>query len=240
VVEPSARFEEVKIPLAEPALGLEEVSGVLGTPRWWPTGARVGVVLAHDANASMADPLIEQLHRDLTELRYLTLRFNFPFAEAERKRPDPARVLRRAYRAAMAALSHDPGAAPAHVFLGGAGLGAEVACDLAGSRVRTDGLVILGYPLHPHGKPEKLHADRLFRVVCPMLFVQGTRDRRCDLDALRRTLLRVGAPVTLHVCEEADHRFQVPRRSSRSPEDVQRELLATVDGWIQKILGPPG
>ncbi len=240
MVEPSARFEEVKIPLTEPAQGLEEVSGVLGVPRWWPTGARVGVVLAHDANGSMADPLVEQLHRDLTELRYLTLRFNFPFAEAGRKRPDPARVLRRTYRAAMVALARDPGAAPAHIFLGGTGLGAEVACDLAGSRVRADGLVILGYPLHPHGKPEKLQADQLFRVVCPMLFVQGTRDRRCDLDALRRTLLRVGAPITLHVCEDADHRFQVPKRSPRAPEEVQRELLATLDGWIQKILEPPG
>jgi hypothetical protein len=240
VVEPSARFEEVKIPLSEPALGVEEVSGVLGVPRWWPTGARVGVVLAHDASGSMADPLVEQLHRDLTELRYLALRFNFPFAEAERRRPDPVRVLRRAYRAAMGALGRDPGAAPAHVFLGGVGLGAQVACDLAGSRVRADGLVILAYPLHPVGKPEKVHADQLYRVVCPMLFVQGTRDRRCDLDALRRTLLRVGAPTTLHICEEADHRFHVPKKSARAPEDVQRELLATLDGWIQKILEPSG
>ena len=240
MVEPSARFEEVKIPLTEPALGLEEVSGVLGVPRWWPTGGRVGVVLAHDASSCMADPLIEQLHRDLTELRYLTLRFNFPFAEAQRKRPDAVSVLRRTYRAALGALGRDPGAAPAHIFLGGAGLGAEVACDLAGSRVRADGLVILGYPLHPQGRPEKTQADRLYRVVCPMLFVQGTRDRRCDLDALRRTLLRVGAPTTLHVCEEADHRFQVPKKSPRTPQNVQRELLATIDGWIQKMLEPSG
>jgi hypothetical protein len=83
VVEPSARFEDLKIQLPDPVHGLSEVSGVLGVPRWWPTGARVSIALAHGAGASFTDPLVEHLHRELTERRYLTLRFNFPFAEAK-------------------------------------------------------------------------------------------------------------------------------------------------------------
>ena len=65
LVEPSARFEELKIALPEPVHGLEKVSAVLGVPRWWPTGARVGVVLAHGASSNLADPLVEHLHREL-------------------------------------------------------------------------------------------------------------------------------------------------------------------------------
>jgi len=237
VVEPSARFEDVKIPLPDPVHGLSEVSGALGVPRWWPTGSRVSIALAHGSGTDFSNPLVEYLHRELTERRYLTLRFNFPFAEAKKRRPDSMQVLRRTFRAAIGALARDPTAAPAHLFLGGIGLGAQVAAEIAGARVRVDVLFLLGFPLHPQDKPEEVQADQLFRVVSPMLFSQGSRDRRCNLDALRRTLSRVGAPTTLHVCQEADHNFKVLKKSGRTPEDVHTELMELIDGWIEKVLG---
>lgn len=236
MVDPSARFEEIKIPLPDPVHGLESVSGVLGVPRWWPTGARVSVVIAHGSGRNMNDPIIEHLHRELTERHYLTLRFNQPFAEAGKKRPDPMPVLRRTLRAAIAVLTGDPTAAPAHLFLGGKGLGAHVAADLASARVRVDGVFFLGYPLHKSGKPETVQADQLYRLISPMFFVQGTRDRTCDLDVLRQTLTRVGAPTTLQVCEEADQHFKVLKKSNRTEEEVQAEVLNGLDGWIRKIL----
>jgi predicted alpha/beta-hydrolase family hydrolase len=237
LVEPSPRYEELKIAIPDPVHGLEEVSAVLGIPRWWPTGARVGVILAHGGTDDMDDPVVSTLHRMLTEHRYLTLRFNFPFAEAKKKRPDADPVLRRTLRAAVSALGRDPTAAPAHLFLGGKGLGAQVAAGLAGARVRADGLILMAYPLHPQDKPELLQPEQLYRVVSPVVFVQGTRDRTCDLDSLRRTLTRVGAPTTLHVVEEADRNFKVLKKSSRSEEEVQEEIVKAVDEWIQKILG---
>jgi predicted alpha/beta-hydrolase family hydrolase len=237
VVEPSARFEEIRIPLPDPVHGLREVSAVLGIPRWWPTGSRVSVVLAHGTVGGYSDPLIEYLHRDLTERRYLCLRFNFPFAEAGKRRPDPPQTLRHAFRAAVGALSRDPTAAPAHLFLAGKGVGAQTAADLSVSRVRAEGLILVGYPLHPRGKPERLQADQLYRVVAPMLFLQGTRDRNCEIDALRRTLARVGAPTALHLAEEADHHFKVLKKSGRTEEEVHREVVGVVDAWIEKILG---
>lgn len=237
-MEPGPRFEDIKIPLREPVHGLTEISGVLGTPEWWPTGSRISVVLAHGGTGDQSDPLIESLHRQLTERKYLTLRFNFPFAEAGRKRPDDLAVLVQTLRAAVAVLGRDPTSAPAHLFLGGKNLGAAVIAHLAAtSRVRVEGLFFLGFPLHPQGKPEKLRADDLFRVVCPMLFVQGSRDRSCDLEVLRRTLLRVGAPTQLHVVAEADHALHVPKRSGRTDEEVQAEVLAVVDAWIHATLG---
>ncbi len=236
MVEPAARFEQIKIPLADSAQGLSEVSGVLGVPRWWPTGARVSICLAHGARRDHTDPLIESLHRELTERQYLTLRFNFPFAEAKKRRPDSMQVLGRTFRAAIEALSRDPTAAPAHLFIGGVGLGGQVAAELAGSRVRVDGLFLLGFPLHPQGKPDELKAEELFRIVSPVLFLQGSRDRSCDLDVLRRTLLRVGAPSTLRITRDADHQFKVLKKSGRTPDEVQDELMNNIDTWVQKIL----
>jgi predicted alpha/beta-hydrolase family hydrolase len=237
VVETSARFEELRIPLPDPVHGLRDVSAVLGTPRWWPTGARVGVVLAHDLGSSFEDPLLVHLHQQLTERRCLSLRFNFPFAEAKKRRADPVAVLRRALRSAVGALARDPSAAPAHLFLGGMGLGARTAAEVAAARLRVDGLLFLGFPLHPPDRPEQAHSDELYRVVSPTLFVQGTRDRRCDLGALGRVLSRVGAPTTLHVCREADHQLRVLKKSGRSDEEVRDEVLGVVETWIQKVSG---
>jgi len=237
VVEPSARFEEIKVPLAEPVHGLEEVSAVLGIPRWWPTGARVGVVFAHGAGANYEEPAIEALHRELTERRYLCLRFNFPWAEAGKRRPDSPGVLRRTLRSAISMLTRDPTAQPAHLLLAGRGLGAETVADLSVARLRADGLILLGYPLHAPGKNAVPDAEPLYRVVSPMLFLTGTRDRHCDPDTLRKTLTRIGAPTELHVVEDADHRFKVLKKSGRTPEEVSQEMLGVVDGWIEKVLG---
>ncbi len=235
MVEPSVRFEEVRIPLPEAIHGLEAVTGVLGIPEWWPTGSRIGIVLAHASQKE--DPLLESIQRGLTERAYLTLRFRFAYAEAGKKRPDPMPILRRTYQSAVSILGRDPTAAPAHIFTGGKNLGALVAAHAATSRVPVDGLFFLGYPLHKQDNPEEVRADRLFRVISPMLFLQGTRDRHCDLPTLRRTLARVGAPVALHPVEGADHGLRVPKKSGRTPEEVEDEIMTTLADWIRGVLG---
>ncbi len=235
MVEPSARYEEIKIPLRESVRGVTEVSAIMGVPQWWPTGQRVGVVLAHGTARDLTDPVIERLQSALTERRCLTLRFNFPFGEAAKKRPDPPDVLQRTFRAAIATLARDPNSAPAHLFLGGKGLGGLVAAELAGARVRVDGVFFMGFPLHPPGKPELIQQEQLFRIISPMLFLQGERDRHCDLDLLRLTLSRVGAPTTLQVVQEADQHFKVLKKSHRTDEQVHEELLAYLDAWIHKV-----
>jgi predicted alpha/beta-hydrolase family hydrolase len=235
VVEPSVRFEDVRIPLPEGVHGLESVRGVLGIPEWWPTGSRIGVVLAEATQKE--DPLLESIQRGLTEQSYLTLRFRFPYSEAGKKRPDPMPILHRTYQSAVTILGRDPTAAPAHVFTGGKNLGALVAAHAATSRVRVEGLFFLGYPLHKQDRPEEVRAERLFRVISPMLFLQGTRDRHCDLPTLRRTLARVGAPVQLCTVEGADHSFKVPKKLGRTPEEVEIEIMTTLGNWIRSVLG---
>ena len=238
LVEPSPKFEELEVKLPEPMGGVEQISAVLGVPDWWPTGARVAVAFAHGSGSDMNDPVIVELHRRLTENKCLSLRFNFPFGElGKRSGMDSPEVLDRAFRAALSVLGRDQTQAPAHLILVGKGTGARVAAKLATARLPIAGLVFLGYPLHPQGRADEVQADSLYRITSPMLFVQGTRDRRCNLDKLRQTLGRVGAPTKLHVCEEADQNFKVPKRSQRTDEATRAEIYATLRGWLSRVVG---
>lgn len=238
MVEQSPRFEEIKIRLPEHAPGLEEVSAVLGIPEWWPTGSRVAVVIAHGSAANMDDPVIVDLHRRLTEQKFLSLRFNFPFGESgKRSGTDSMEVMEQTFGAALSVLGRDATQAPAHLILGGKGTGAGVAARLATGRLRLSGLFFLGFPLHPQDRKAKVQAESLFRITSPMLFIQGTRDRRCDVDTLRETLRGVGASTRLHVAEEADQNFKVPKRSLRTDEEVHDEAFEVLHSWLGKVIG---
>jgi predicted alpha/beta-hydrolase family hydrolase len=237
LVERTARYEDVKIPLPEPIHDLQELSGVLGIPEWWPTGNRVAIAIAHDSTTNLDDPLVTHVHRELTERKFMTLRFNFPFAEAgKRSSADSPAVLERAFRAALATLGRDPTAAPAHLFLGGKGLGAKIAAQVASSRVRIEGIFFLSFPLHTQDRTEKPQAEHLYRLISPMLFVQGTRDRRCDIDTLRRALMKVGAPTTLHLAQDADQNFAMLKKASRTTDEVRAQITEAVASWVERVL----
>ena len=239
VLEPSARYDDLRIPLREPVHGLSEVSGVLGVPEWWPTGSRVAVVLAHSATTKLDEPLLTFLQEKLTERKFLTLRFNFPFAEAgKRASSDRPEVLEAAFRAAIAELGRDPTAAPAHLFLGGLGLGGKVAASMATAPLRLDGLFFLGYPLHPQDKPDRVDAEHLYRIISPMVFIQGLRDRSCNAGALRTALQRVGAPTRLQLIEQADANFRVTKKSGIESEVIHNAVLDSLTNWLQSQIHP--
>ncbi len=185
----------------------------------------------------MEQAFLSALHLRLVQRGYLTLRFNFPFAEQKKKRPDPSPLLERTFRAATTSLVRDPQIAPARLFFGGMGLGARVATQVVASGQTADGIVCLGFPLHPSGKPNQQKADALFRIICPVLFVQGSRDPYCRIDRLETLLRRIGAPTSLHVVEDADHSFGLIKRTARTPEEVLEESLTTLDGFVHKALG---
>jgi predicted alpha/beta-hydrolase family hydrolase len=236
-MEPSTQFEQIRIPLSEPIHGRDSLSGVLGIPEWWTTGERIAVAIAHGGPSNFEDPLIIALADALTEKGYLTLRFNFPFAEAgKRCIADSPESLLRGFSAALNALGRDPTALPASLFVGGVGLGGRVAAGLVANRLHAKGLFLLGFPLHPQDKPEKSDPDVLFRSTTPMLFIQGSRDRRCNGTALRNALRRVGAPVELYDVEEADSAFHVPKKSGRTNEQVQAETFRVLSTWLARRL----
>jgi predicted alpha/beta-hydrolase family hydrolase len=191
-------------------------------------------VFAHGAGAGMDHAFMAAMAQGLAERNIATLRFNFPFMEQGSKRPDSPAVAQAAIRAAVAEASRRLPKVP--LFAGGKSFGgrmttqAQAAEPLPGVR----GIVLVGFPLHPSGKPSTERAAHLSDVKVPMLFLQGTRDALADLDLITQATASLGKSVTLHVVEAADHAFHVLVRSGRNDEQVREELLDTMACWMKK------
>lgn len=177
------------------------------------------------------------LQRALLQKGFLSIRFNFPYAEQRKKRPDAMPVLEKTYRAAVEALLRDPQDAPAQLIFAGFGLGARVASQAIAGGLKADGLICVSYPLHPSGKPNQQRADALFRIICPILFVQGSRDAHCRIDRLELLQRRIGAPTQISVVRDADHNLSLVKRSSRTAEEVQDEVRLIVEEYLARTAG---
>ena len=108
-----------------------------------------------------------------------------------------------------------------------------------GQGVKAYGLVSLSYPLPPSGKPTQLRAEPLFRIICPMLFIQGTRDATCRVDRMQAVLRRIGAPTELVVIEDSDHKLDVIKRSGRTLEEVRQEVLEAIERFSARSTAGP-
>jgi hypothetical protein len=195
------------------------------------------MVLAHGEKTNLNDPLLQHIQLRLTENKFLTLRFNFPFAEGRRRKsPDDTAVLQRAFRAAIALLGRDPTATPAHLFLGGVGLGARIAASLAADLITIEGICLFGYPLHAADNPQTIEADPLFRIVSPMLFLQGTEDPTCNIQLLQRTMSRVGAPTSLCAFEKVGQNFAQLEERQEGQEPLLDEVFASITEWLGQVL----
>jgi predicted alpha/beta-hydrolase family hydrolase len=181
----------------------------------------------------MNSPFLSHVHRALAERGVMTVKFNFPYKEQGRKAPDRAPVLEETWRAVAEAVRDEPRLSPRRLFFAGKSMGGRIASHLAAQGQSCSGLVFLGYPLHPPNKPDRLRADHLKAIQCPMLFIQGTRDALCDLDLLRTALEPLQAPVTLRVIEGGDHSFKVLKRLGRSQEAVWEGIIAEIDHWLR-------
>jgi predicted alpha/beta-hydrolase family hydrolase len=100
-----------------------------------------------------------------------------------------------------------------------------------------DGLILLGYPLHPPGKKEKLRDSHLYRIDIPMLFLAGTRDSLCDLGSLRSVLVRLTAPWQLETIEGGDHSFRVPKSAGMTEKEIHQRITEKAKRWLQVTLG---
>jgi predicted alpha/beta-hydrolase family hydrolase len=189
-----------------------------------PSAPRFGYVLAHGAGAGMRHPFLEAIAQALFERDVATLRYEFAYMEAHRNRPDPPAVAAaRVREAAQRASAEWPGLP---LVAGGKSFGgrmtstAQADAPLVGVR----GLAFLGFPLHPPGRPSVSRAEHLFQVQVPMLFLQGTRDEFAQLELITGVCEKLGPHATLHLIDDADHSFKVPKRSGRSAEQVMAEL----------------
>ena len=207
----------------------QSVGGLLLAPR----EARACYVMAHGAGAGMAHPFMAAVADELAARRIATLRYQFPYMERGSKRPDTPKLAHATVRAAVAEASRVvPGLA---LVAGGKSFGgrmtsqAQAASPLPGVR----GLVFLGFPLHPAGKPSDERAKHLFEVRIPMLFLQGSRDQLADLPLLQTLVAQLGTRATLRLFQDADHSFHVPARTGRKDSEVMAEMSEALADWIE-------
>jgi predicted alpha/beta-hydrolase family hydrolase len=200
-----------------------------------PADASAGFVFAHGAGAGMTHEFMIRFANGLAERGMATLRYQFPFMEQGSKRPDVPKVAHAAVRAAVAEAARRWPRLP--LFAGGKSFGgrmtsqAHALSPLTGVR----GLVFVGFPLHPAGKPADDRAAHLFEITSPMLFLQGTRDELASLELMERLVERLGNDrATLAVVEDADHAFHVRARSGRSDAQALAGMLDVMAAWVRE------
>jgi predicted alpha/beta-hydrolase family hydrolase len=212
--------------------GAGNVSAVLMRPE----AARACYVLAHGAGAGMRHASMEAIAMGLAERGIATLRYQFPYMEKGRKRPDPPALAQATVRAAVAEAAVVCAGLP--LLAGGKSFGgrmtsqAQAKAPLEGVR----GLAFFGFPLHPAGKPSAERADHLAQAKMPMLFLQGTRDALAELRLLEPLVKGLGREATLHLVEGADHSFHVLKSSGRNDRDVLIEILDAFAAWVDEVV----
>ncbi len=207
------------------------VSGLLSIP----AGSRACLVLAHGAGAGMHHPFLAGIAAALAQHGLATLRFQFPYMEEGRRRPDPPALAHATIRAVVAEAERQTGLP---LFAGGKSFGGRMTAQADALRpLGVSGLVFLGFPLHPAGRPSDTRARHLADVGVPMLFLQGTRDQLADLDLLRPVINRLRNRARLDIIEGADHSFHVPSRHGIDDAAMRRLLAARIAAWIDQRLG---
>lgn len=187
-------------------------------------------VCAHGAGGHMADRGLQALAPRLRECGLDLVRFNFPYRERGARLPDPMPVLQKALAevAERARQEHRP----RRLILGGRSMGGRVASLLAAEGFACHALLLLAYPLHPAGNPQKLRAAHLASLRTPVLCLNGTQDALCRRDLMDPVVQTVKAPWRMRWLEAADHSFHVRKSSGRSDAQVLDELAGEIREWL--------
>jgi hypothetical protein len=202
-----------------------------------PATPQACYVFAHGAGAGMQHPFMQAIASGLAERGMAVLRFQFPFIERGARRPDPPALAQGAVRAAVAEAARRLPDVP--LFAGGKSFGGRMSSQAQATQAlpQVRGLVFVGFPLHPAGKPGSDRGDHLREVQLPMLFLQGTRDALADLALMKQVAEALGDRATLHIVDGADHSFHVLARTARSDAQVREELVAAIVRWTGALAG---
>jgi hypothetical protein len=189
-------------------------------------------VCAHGAGGNMSDRGMLRATEALRSAGLGVVRFNFMYSEKKSGRPDPMPRLKECVAAVVARTRSE---IDADTFLiGGRSMGGRAASMLAADGFECDGLLLLAYPLHPAGLPDKLRDAHLPAIKVPVLCLNGTRDALCRRDLMEAALQNVQTRWTMHWLEGADHSFHVLKSSGRTDADVFDEIGATTRQWLQR------
>jgi uncharacterized protein len=202
------------------------------------TGPRAALILAHGAGAGQRSAFIVAFARGIAARGVDVVTFDFPYITAGRRVPDRGPALEAFYRSIVAVVRADLPSAGRFLFIGGKSMGGRIATQIAaGDRdLPVAGLVLLGYPLHPPGRPNELRAAHLPSIGRPMLFVQGSRDNFGTPAELEPVIGGLVPRPMLHVVNGGDHSLKLSRRDPRLQQAADDEAQQTVIRWIDSFV----
>ncbi|MFP5264012.1 MAG: alpha/beta family hydrolase [Blastocatellia bacterium] len=198
--------------------------------------AGVTMLLAHGAGANQLSGFMVSFAEGLSARGIDAVTFNFLYTEQGRRAPDRNNKLEACYRAAIATISKDKTLGSNRLILGGKSLGGRIASQVAASGVGdAAGLVFLGYPLHPPGRPDRLRREHLSLIRAPMLFVQGSRDPFGTPGELRPIIESLQAPAAVYAVEGGDHSFTVRKGWPVSQAQVYESAQGAIIRWVESL-----
>lgn len=200
-----------------------------------PTDASATLVVAHGAGSGFEHPFLVGFTDAVNAAGIATLRYNFGYREAGRSFPDRPPAAIAAWRAAMAfahARADGAGATDEPIWASGKSFGGRMASMAVADGMEAAGLVYLGYPLHPPGRPEKIRDAHLYGLTLPMLFVEGTRDPFIGVELLESVTERIGSNAVIEWVEGGTHDFAVAG-NKRPPAAIGASLAPAVVEFIR-------
>jgi predicted alpha/beta-hydrolase family hydrolase len=199
--------------------------------------AGITLILGHGAGTNQTHGFMVHFATALAARGIDTVTFNFVYTEHGKRLPDKNDKLESCWRAVIAAVRDGKmdTDTSAKLVIGGKSMGGRIASQVAAKYPDgIAGLVFLGYPLHPPGRPDKLRSKHLPDIRAPMLFVQGSGDAFGTPDELRPIIGELAVPVDLSVVEGGDHSFKVPKRSGRTQDQVYDFMLNEIEHWLRR------
>ncbi len=195
------------------------------------TGSRT-IVLAHGAGAGMDTPFMNFFAKSLAERELRVVRFEFPYMTKRRQTgkggpPDPQPILRQAWLEVIKTLGADC------LIIGGKSMGGRIA-SLVADEAAVAGLVCLGYPFHPVGKPHLLRTEHLETLRTPTLILQGERDpfgNRAEVAGYT-----LSPAVRIHWLADGDHDLKPRKRSRITPEQNWKEAIGAIVDFVARGL----
>lgn len=196
-----------------------------------PAKTRGHLVLAHGAGADQSHPFMKRFGDGLAERGIETTTFNFLYTERKKRAPDPPAVLEKTYRAVVESIGKP-------CFIGGKSMGGRIASQIAASGTSVQGLIFLGYPLHPPGKHDQLRVAHWPKITAPLLFVQGEKDAFGSPDEIKAQTKKLKAPFEIFPIAGGDHSLGVGKKllaaSGTTQEKIYDSAMDAIAAFISK------
>jgi predicted alpha/beta-hydrolase family hydrolase len=203
----------------------------------------VTLLLGHGAGANQTSSFMKLFADGLAQRGLDAMTFNFIYTEQGRGVPDPKAKLELCFRAVIEAAIKHKKLKGNRLLIGGKSMGGRIASQVAADACekaeplakQINGLVFLGYPLHPPGNPAKLRVDHLPQIKMPMLFVQGTRDSLGTTDEIQPFIKKLKLPAKIYAIEGGDHSFKAPKKFGLTQEEVYEAAMDSIGEWVKDL-----